>query len=538
MEDRATGNVNTVNGDDSPEEVLSPNTSSSPTLEQPDPKQPLLPPRPNVSARHMKRLTLNFPINPPNILRSEQSSPSPSLPTPATESSLNSLPVRPVSTTPVSNDGGSDLLTAIASQERHILELREELQRAETELTNLKKQWILTERTRKRTEIHYHVEAVKQIKSPVRDSGDGGSKTPEERNMAGGDPFAVQARIGQELERRNSLRAAAASGDVSISTNGRRVFPSSKHARTLSLLSSESGVSFSQPFPQPPAEADKPERAQTSRYPRAATLPSVDRSDPTKTTTDGAMSTAEASSTQWRQSMPPPSREALMRTGKQMASDLKEGLWTFLEDIRQATVGEEGISATQSRSIQPASATSRSGTRPDRSVTPSKSREQLTPETTSAGGQAAPSPNGKEASNTKPGKDMTPKDIEVSFWSEFGVDTPGQKSKTTKAAKSTLKRRKESEDPKLLEADDNWDLWDTPTKIHTPSSSRSTIESKHDQSPSTQASSPRTSTSLGDYSQTDNSLADTSVSDGIPWPVLSKLTPSKLTRTASSLMAE
>ena len=499
MEDRAPENVN---GDDSPERVLSPNTSFSPTLEQPDPKRPLLPPRPNVSARHMKRLTLNFPINPPNVLRSEQSSPSPSLTTPATESSQNSLPVRPVSTTPVSSDGGNgsyDLLTAIASQERHILELREELQRAETELTDLKKQWIVTERTRKRTEIHYHVESVKSIKSPVRDSGDGGLKTPEERNTAG-DPIAAQSRISRELERRNSLRAAAASGDISISTNGRRVFPSSKHTRTLSLLSLEPGVSFSQPFPQtfpqPPVEPNKLERPQTSRSPRAATLPSVDRSDPTKTTTDSSRPTTEASLIQWQQSMPPPSREALMRTGKQMASDLKEGLWTFLEDIRQVTVGEEGISGTQSRSIQPASATSRSRARADRSVAPSKSGEQLTPERASDGERSTFSPDGREASNTKPGKDMTPKDIEVSFWSEFGVDTPGQKSKTTKTTKSTPKRRKESDDTNLLEVDDSWDMWDTPqpTKMHTPSSSRSTIESKHDQSPSTQASTPRTST--------------------------------------------
>ena len=47
-----------------------------------------------------------------------------------------------------------------------------------------------------------------------------------------------------------------------------------------------------------------------------------------------------------------------------------------------------------------------------------------------------------------------------------------------------------------LDVDETWDDWDTPQpkKSHTPSSSRSTIESRQDQSPVTQASSPRTST--------------------------------------------
>lgn len=34
---------------------------------------------------------------------------------------------------------------------------------------------------------------------------------------------------------------------------------------------------------------------------------------------------------------------------KQIAQDFKHGLWTFVEDLRQATVGDEGISATSNR---------------------------------------------------------------------------------------------------------------------------------------------------------------------------------------------
>jgi hypothetical protein len=36
---------------------------------------------------------------------------------------------------------------------------------------------------------------------------------------------------------------------------------------------------------------------------------------------------------------------------KLTAEDVKAGLWTFLEDLRQATVGEEGESGTAEKSI-------------------------------------------------------------------------------------------------------------------------------------------------------------------------------------------
>lgn len=45
--------------------------------------------------------------------------------------------------------------------------------------------------------------------------------------------------------------------------------------------------------------------------------------------------------------------------------------------------------------------------------------------------------------------------------------------------------------------------------------------------------------SFGDWRATqDDFVPDPSVSDGIPWPAITKFAPSKLTRTASNLMAE
>lgn len=44
-------------------------------------------------------------------------------------------------------------LTALASQERRVLELKEELHKAETELEKLKRQWTTHEAARKRNEL-------------------------------------------------------------------------------------------------------------------------------------------------------------------------------------------------------------------------------------------------------------------------------------------------------------------------------------------------------------------------------------------------
>lgn len=490
----------------SPEVPLPPNTSTE------DIERPALPSRPNAAARHAKRLTLNFPIAPALNLRPEQSSPS--VATPASESSPRMM--SPGQSVPdasilgeVLNHEPADLLTAIASQERKVLELKEELYKAEAELTSLKKQWVRSEKQKKQTEISHHAEAMR----PLRPSMDGSSDLQSPRNPENTaaastkipiDAVPVQVRRSKELERRNSIRSAA-KGEALISANGRRVFAGSKHTRTLSLLSPELGV-VRPPFPMPsPSDSTKSSESQATRHPRSATLPSVERADTSKTVEASDKSTTE---NEWRRSLPPPSSEALLRTGRQMASDLREGLWTFLEDIRQATVGEEGISATRNRTLQPptsGSPRSRSGQRSERSVTPVRRRDQngnsigRTSSSTSLSKDASAS---RKTGNNNSSSPSPPTGTEVSFWSEFGVDTPGQKLKPKQAnavaVSNTQNGQKESANSNQLEVeeDDDWNNWDTPQpdkKSHTPSSSRSTITSKIDQSPSTQLSSPRTS---------------------------------------------
>lgn len=425
--------------------------------------------------------------------------------TPATTTQSSSYPSPSLSSTtiPASGDVGdetSSFLVALAAQERKVLELREELHRAEADLVTLKRQWALNEKGRKHTQIKHRAEAMKPLRNPEQDP-EVPEKDSAEAKIDSADPVVQsQTRMSRELDRRASLKKPVA-GNGAVSTNGRRVFQSSRHTRTLSLLSPESlGQNFQTSFPQPPdlVEGGKPDAERPSRHPRSATLPSVERGEEATTTARvrRANPPSDEDKTRWRRSMPmpPPSQDAFVRTGKQMASDFKDGLWTFLEDIRQATVGEEGISGTESRTMQPANSAVRSPrmSNGSRSGSP-RNRERPTGGLKSTGSSAS-----RVDQKSKHGKTSTPTDTDVSFWNEFGVDTPGQTTANAKPAgpttKSTPSGAKGSDDSTLNDVVDNWDTWDTPVKSHTPSSSRSTFNSKRDHSPSSDVSSPRTST--------------------------------------------
>ena len=511
--------ISTGTSTDSVSEKPSLSRSSSLLLQ----KRSSLPPRAHPGARHAKRLTLNFPINIPLDQPASASSDavaSPGSMTPVTQPSTRPSPAVPAGT-PLpfdSEDDGYDFLRAIASQERRVMELREELNRAESDLSSLKKQWALSEKSKKRTEINHHAEPMMPLRSPEFAGGSEGSVPSHRREQSMssvGSSAVSQERLSRELDRRSSMRAVAAPKGISISANGRRVFQGS-HARTLSLLSPTTAPSSSIGSPGP-SEMDR-----VGRTPRSATLPSVERNNVSSI----GMPTDESQVPdhvleQWRKTMPPPSCEALMRTGKQMASDLREGLWTFFEDIRQATVGEEGISATESRTMSPSNSLGHSSSRKRESLQAnSRSRDRLSvagDKLSRSSSSSSSRGRGRAADNTS-GKETTPADISKSFWHEFGVDSPAQMSpgarrsssnhRNNKAAVATTPRGENepehpdhrSNSPAETEDDTigNWDMWDTPippSKMkHTPSSSRSTVEStKHDQSPTTQGSSPRTS---------------------------------------------
>ena len=271
-----------------------------------------------------KRLSVSFPILPANSNISPRNL-SPTTSTATTTTTTTSSPSSSyLSGTPGISDITPDepmaFLTALAAQERRVLELREELGKAETELGKMKKQWALHEATRKVHELPTPAERLRPLNTSL-----GGSEDQRDRM------------ISPTREQYNARKATLNSLN---GTSTRKVLPSQRHQRTLSLLSPDR-TSYKQPFPQPSDEGPKT----TSETP-----PTSIRRSQTFIQSSSTLSSA-ASLIPVRplslSDFPIPSakqkgQDALIRTGKQMAEDFKEGLWTFLEDIRQATVGDEG----------------------------------------------------------------------------------------------------------------------------------------------------------------------------------------------------
>ncbi|RPB26986.1 hypothetical protein L211DRAFT_600068 [Terfezia boudieri ATCC MYA-4762] len=240
----------------------------------------------NASAKspHRKRLSLSFPIAP-----STYASPH--------------TPTTPTDYAAPSPNGSMAFLTALAAQERRVLELREELAKAETELAKLKRQWSIHEATKQRHEL-LQTEIILGATGDVVE----GIKSPT-------------------IEEHEARRRAALAKLTQAST---RSVTSQRHHRTLSLLSPQRA-----PNPQP---LDLQVNAEPVRVPTP-----VRRSDtlPTQPTRPLSMTETSSSSVRAALGIKRNSQDMIMQTGKQMAEGFKEGLWAFVEDLRQATVGED-----------------------------------------------------------------------------------------------------------------------------------------------------------------------------------------------------
>ena len=440
------------------------------------------------TARRSNRLSTNFPVLPPHSR--------PSRP----PSWANSPVVSPIDAT-ASTEGS--FLTVLASQERRVLELKEELRQAEAELDGLKKHWANHEAMKKRGDVR----RVQQLQ-PL--SANLASLETTDDDVDGSSQW-----LHKEMERRKALLSG-------MKTSNRKVFSGSRHTRTLSLLSPQK-PSFSQPFP-PPADVRRPKKG-SSRSPlltRSSTAPGI------------AKAATQSSGDVMSQPDGTPSHDALLRTGKQMASDIKEGLWTFFEDIRQATVGDEATHCSDQARV---------GT-----------QKQLTRSNTTSSLSNRRSPRTIRASTTaatrRDTRHDTLVDIGGSFWREHGVDSPRSKQITMSRKRSSSNTAPLGASP--TESDEPWDNWGTPIK-HVPiksSSSDSSADSDQPDTPSDVQSTPLSSNEWQDSptpssgrTLTPRSFARTSMSgdvkrDSIPWPNLEKLTPSNLKRTASHLMKE
>jgi hypothetical protein len=448
--------------------------------------------------RQGKRLSLQFPIQPAAGSSSPAFSPR-SRPQSwiAAPSPLPSPEAQPSS--PETN-----ILAILAAQERYVLELKEELGKAEEDLKTLKKHYALHEASKRRNDVR-KVAQLQPLNTSLanidaaHDDEDGGNLWMQ-----------------REMERRKALLSNTKSSQ-------RKVFSGSRHLRTLSLLSPDRAYAPS--FPQP-FESHHEESTIKRPTPIARSSTSSDISRQLIDVTSNDRNDLNG--------LPNIQRDNILRTGKQLATDFSNGLFTFIEDIRQATVGDEAVNGAaepsgplQSRDPSAKSIRNTPGSRPplSRSASSKKSLQ-------------------KKAS------------IGEDFWSEHGLSEPKTTpvNKKTHTPKSTRTRTPEKQTARNSDSfEDDWDNWDSPgatyvaktTDTHNDSDESDTLSSTVGSSQASTKYHSRRHDSKNSSVATISSasMPDTNGSrdpkrNSIPWPDLVNLSPSNLKRTASHLMKE
>ncbi|KAH6640985.1 hypothetical protein F5144DRAFT_484517 [Chaetomium tenue] len=454
----------------------------------------------STTSRSTNRLSLTLPIVPPSAY--------PLRPTPAS-TTTPAFPPTPLDTPSLMSPvDPNDFITAIAAQERRVMELREELDRAESDLAKLKKQWATHEAYKKRTSGRRNPEPIPGL-GPAAEMQD---ETAVRRSV--------------EMDRRRALlgQQSQQATPETPGRNRRRVF-NGRHARTLSLLSpTRPGSSFS-------ANDEESESPSFDFDHRLA--PAELRLQPKRATWAAARPTQTAAV-------------------KQLAEDLKSGLWTFMEDLRQATVGEEPITG-QGMNVRGTDGNMKLATVRN----PNNAGDQ---DTIRASGNPRPSVssafNGapKASNQTEEGPEEEDSD------NSNGPPRPTtlRRSKTDAGARST---KRFSWTPLSVDAydDNDWSNWDSPSTqsprwsgttangdiIPTIPEKRADDEGQNTPLRKQQASRSR---AAGPPSPT-LSVAATEVLDAIasspnkledllPQALMNRLTPSNLKRTASDFMKE
>jgi len=393
-----------------------------------------------TDARKQKRFTLTLPIH-ANFDTLEQTRPAS-----PTRSHTTSTTISSDEATQGSSLSDTHFLTAIASQERRVLELREELIKAEQNLHKLKRDWAQHEVYKKRQDI--------RRQRGLRYSNTGDITVPstsvENTQRTEG--------VAREIERRRALQ------QLSRPTH-RKVFSSSKHTRTLSLLSPDLPTTTTTPDTTPSLSTiavSKP--ASDIQPPHDCPLDSTAKSQ--KVTSQAEtfqISHVDAQDTE----MP---REVLMRAGRQMALDLKDGLWTFLEDLRQVTVGDENMPPNDTRpsksndlfsSLHPTSPPKSRLSKPPSSRAPDTLRKQLSH--ISKGDKRV---NGRPNLSNITKTDSVPNHVHkchTKHNSLIDIEEPVEDVARTPRIYSKLANNSHLvRSPRIADENESWDTWDSP----------------------------------------------------------------------------
>ena len=393
--------------------------------------------------------------------------------------------------TPSSSRTSTDFLTLVAAQERRVLELREELAKADAELTSLKKQWAVHEANKKRDEARQ----VRRMPVPLDEV-----PSPPRMDQQGVDEERRRRKALVEMTNHNSIQSSQETGKLG-GKGSKRVFEG-RHTRTLSLLSPTTKTPNATTIDQLMAR-DENRSSEDSTTDGASSTPSLSRTPTLDTKVSpnnlplNLNKTSRPPATH-RRSLPPNTADLFIQQSKQVVDGVREGLWTFFEDIRQATVGDEAVNGTVVAQRNARQDSARKARRKRR-----ESREK-----------------GREKAGAGRGRPVYKDD---SFWREFGLETPKkgmseesgmenavmcvqQKGRADKGSLPSLVDDTPTQTTPTEEKEEDWDSWESPVAT------------------STKKQAVAEGVKLG--------------SDGLPWPELKKLTPSKLNRTASDLMRQ
>lgn len=391
-------------------------------------------------------------------------------------------------------------LHLIAAHERRVLELKEELQKAETDLNRLKRDWARHEATKKRDDVRRttRLQTIPNaVPASVHDDDTNGSS----------------AWIQQEMERRKALLSSSR-------TSHRTVLPGQRHTRALSLLSpARDNFKSMTPIiqaPTPPPRKDSLKNGIPHRTEVANPLPQLSRAPST-----GHVSNDRdyASIVGLNPTDAALDHESLILAGKKVATGFKDGLWNFWEDLRQATVGEEAMQ-------QPPSPRRKSSTQTLRTARKQSSKSSLQGSSRSSSTIGKDKPSLKHKDSQKGLPDLA----DMSFFTDHGVNLqPPPQAATKKAVTSRQAGTVEPAKRLSTASSEAWDTWDDSPQQ---SRSSSSVTSEATTLPSTVSGSPRTSLAINRESR------DMSKKDAIPWPALKKSGIGSLRRTASNLLTE
>jgi Domain of unknown function (DUF4048) len=433
--------------------------------------------------RSTKRLSLHFPIQPPSTRSSRPPS-------------WHTSPVLDAEFLKSPTEG--NFLTLLAAKERRVLELKEELRRAEEDLTRLKNQWSQQEMSKKKQQARrvLPLQPLQTNFSPF----DASDEELDEHHVL----------IQKEMDRRKAILGG-------VRSSGRKVFSGSRHTRTLSLLSPDKGT-LSTPFS---ATDDPRKKIHGPFQPRAP----LERST---TTADMRSGTTNPRNSDIINEITGVPKEAILTAGKQMMGDMKDTFWTFVGDIRQVTVGSEGAQPHprplgRSKSHR---STATKDTRLNRANTLITSQ-----------------PRGHQTHMTY---DPTVTDISSTFWREHGIlESPHaglrRSAEANKRRPSASQTSAQATPSKSNSLDDSWDVWGTPTPTpHTQRATNSHV-TRRESGSSTSSDPKSTAESSSSSPESPTALltprSSAAASDGWP-PILAKLAPDGIKTTALGLMAD